>query len=148
MLNKVKLVREEINNKIVQNLAYEIVSFKDGYFLTKPAFYVSRKKDETKAEEINILNDYLYLSGKQEADNSIVDWFHTVGIGVLYVKSDADNVIQCYDLDPRQAFCVYSRRPGNEPLLGVDVVMTSENGSKVALIYAITKDFISEVKGT
>ena len=42
VLERTKLVRPEINNKVVENHAAEIVAFKNGYFLTQPAFYVSR----------------------------------------------------------------------------------------------------------
>ena len=34
------------------------------------------------------LNEYVKLSGKYEADNQVVDWFHTVGLGVLYVDTN------------------------------------------------------------
>ena len=33
-----KNVRPEINNKVTENHAAEIVAFKNGYFLTQPAF--------------------------------------------------------------------------------------------------------------
>ena len=70
-------------NKVNENHADEIVSFKNGFFLTQPAFYVSRSgKSQGK---VNKLNEYLYRSGKHHADNKVVDWFHTVGVGVMYV---------------------------------------------------------------
>ena len=42
ILQRVKVVRPEINNKIVENHAYEIVSFKTGYVFGEPVQYVRR----------------------------------------------------------------------------------------------------------
>ena len=56
-----------------------------------------------------------------------MNWFHTVGKGVLYVepdrKGDKETPVHCYALDPRSAFVVYSLRPGNEPVMGVNFVV-------------------------
>lgn len=46
ILARVKDVRPEINNKIVENRANEIVSFKVGYLMGEPVQYVSRTADE------------------------------------------------------------------------------------------------------
>ena len=85
VLSRTKAVRPEINNKVVENHASEIVAFKNGYFLTQPAFYISRKEDQSVTKKVKRLNEYLYLSGKQQADNLVTDWFHTVGVGIIYV---------------------------------------------------------------
>ena len=145
VLQKKKLVREEINNKVLQNLATEIVTFKDGYFLSQPTFYVARKNNKSLTSKVNKLNDYLYLSGKADADNDLVDWFHTVGLGVLYVESssDEDAPVKTYALDPRQAFVVYSRRPGNEPLYGVNMVVAET----MTYFDVFTKDTIYHLEG-
>lgn len=128
ILERKKEVRPEINNKIRENHADEICAFKNGYFLTKPATYKSRSDDETITDKVRELNEYLYRSGKQMADNTAVDWFHTVGVGVIYVEQndDADIPVKVYALDPRQAFVVYSLRPGNKPVMGVNMVTVGE----------------------
>lgn len=139
--DRTKQIREEINNKICENHSQEIVSFKDGYFLSEPAFYRSRKDSKKINNAIQRLNEYLYLSGKNEADNDIVDWFHTVGLGVCYVE--AADPVKCYAIDPRQAFVVYSRRPGNEPVLGVNIVV---NGNET-LFDVFSKERIWHLRG-
>ena len=48
VLNREKDVRPEINNKIVENHAYEIVEFKTGYCFGSPVTYVSRANPEDK----------------------------------------------------------------------------------------------------
>lgn len=142
ILYRTKQIRPEINNKVVNNIASEIVAFKNGYLLTQPTFYVSRKN---KNRIVNSLNDYLYASGKNEADNVCIDWCHTVGLGVIYVESskDEDAPVKCYGMDPRQAFVVYSRRPGNEPLFGVNIVVADG----VMKFDVITNDHIYRLEG-
>lgn len=134
ILSREKIVRPEINNRIVENHAAEIVAFKNGYFLTQPAFYISRVEDANTSNKVRKLNEYLYLSGKQQADNLIVDWFHTVGIGNAYVRSNDDPYIpyRAYALDPRTSFVAYSRAPGNEPVLGVNIAVIGEGTSGMA----------------
>ena len=60
---KSKDVRPDINNKVSENIAGAIVDFKNGYFLTQPAFYTSRKEDAEVNDKVKQLNDYLYVSG-------------------------------------------------------------------------------------
>lgn len=131
ILNRTKTVRPEICNKIVVNNANQVVVFKNGYFLTQPAFYVSRKNEADITEKVQKLNEYLYISGKQQADNEIVNWFHTVGVGVLYVEPNKDKTsstpYHAYSLDPRSSFVAYSRRPGNPPKMGVNMVTSDKD---------------------
>ena len=125
ILGRAKEVRPEILNIVQENHSDEIVAFKNGYFLTKPAFYVAR--DTGSQDKVNKLNEYLYRSGKHAADNATVDWFHTVGKGVIYVEPDRDNdpetPVHVYALDPRSAFVIKSLRPGNKPVAGVNMVV-------------------------
>lgn len=122
---RTKEVRPEINNKISENHAGEIVDFKNGYFLTQPAYYTSRKEDETVTDKVNQLNEFLYRSGKQTVDNELVDWFHTVGKADCFVKvnDDPDVPFLAYAIDPRSAFVVRSMSPGNEPVFAVHSVV-------------------------
>ena len=126
ILYREKLVRPEINTKIVENHAQEIVTFKDGYFLSQPAYYKSRRDNARINKQVDALNELLYLSGKHEADNKVVDNFHTMGLGVIYIDTDKDHPLKAYSLDPRRAFCGYSRMPGEEPTMGVNTVWTGE----------------------
>lgn len=139
ILEKVKDVRPEINHIVVENHADEIVGFKNGYFLTQPAFYISRTKDESVTDKVKQLNEYLYLSGKIQADNKVVDWFHTVGTGILYVTptESEDIPVKVYALDPRSAFVVYDLTPAHEPLYGVNIVMQN---NKEAILDVYSRD--------
>ena len=132
ILGRKKQVRPEINNKVVENHADEIVAFKNGYFLTQPAFYICRSDDEATMDKVKLLNEYLYRSGKQQADNEVVDWFHTVGKAAIFVqpKDDKDIPVEVFALDPRRAFVVYSLKPGNRPVMGVNMVI---DGNRIVL---------------
>lgn len=150
ILSREKKIRPEINNKVLVNNADMVVTFKNGYFLTSPVGYISRKKDDKTAEEVKKLNDYLYSSGKQSADNEVVDWFHTVGVGVIFVdptKNDEEaktKPMSVYALDPRSACVVYSLRPGNKPVFGMNLVVASD----YIYIDVISEDKVFKLKGT
>lgn len=146
ILNRRKEVRPEILNRVQENHADEVVTFKNGFFLTKPCFYISRNEDDEVTEKVKELNEYLYRSGKQEADNAIVDWFHTVGRATLYVTPNADRKVPllAYCIDPRSAFVAYSLKPGNEPVLAVNMVMVGEGQIKID---AYTKDKVYRISG-
>ena len=150
VLEKEKHVREEINNKVVENVASSIVAFKNGYFLTKPTFYTSRKESAEITDQVNKLNDFLYLSGKQQADNDLVDWFHTVGVAPLYVEATEDEEqVKAYALDPRQAAVVYSYAPGEPPVMGFNVVLKADESGQTYHYYDVfTKYQIFHIKGT
>ena len=150
ILNRTKLVRPEINNRVVENHAAEIVAFKNGYFLTQPAFYVARKDAEDVNDKVKILNEMLYLSGKQTMDNVLTDWFHTVGVGTLYVDpyGDPECPVRAYALDPRSSFVAYSRRPGNEPVLGVNMVISGRTETTTELTFDVyTRDKYFKLRG-
>lgn len=122
ILNRTKDIREDILNIVQVNTAAEIVDFKNGYLLQKPCAYIARRKGVQ--SKIKKLNEYLYRSGKAEADNKTADWFHRVGKGVIFVEPNDDDEVpfKSYALDPRSAFVVYSLRPGNKPIMGVNLV--------------------------
>lgn len=126
--NKTKDIRPEINNKITSAYAGSVVSFKNGYFLTQPATYIPRKGREETANEVSILNEYLYRSGKHDVDNELVDWFHTVGKADLFVRSvdDPEIPFEVSALDPRSAFVVRSTKPGNKPSYAGYVVVDGD----------------------
>ena len=143
ILNRTKEVREDILNKVQVNTATEIVDFKNGYFLTQPTSYVSRRKGvQTKLKK---LNEYTYRSGKAEADNKTTDWFHRVGKGVQYIEPNDDPEVpfRTYALDPRSAFVVYSLRPGNKSVMGINYV--TRDG--IAMFDVFTENMVYHLKG-
>ena len=125
ILNRIKEVRPEICNKIVVNVANEIVSFKVGYLCGEPVQYVNRTNDEGKSDAINRLNREMVDISKIDQDQEIVEWQMITGTAYRLVlpQPEYDDGIDCpfrlYTLDPRSTFIVYSGGIGNRPMLGV-----------------------------
>lgn len=145
ILSRTKEIRPEICNKVLINNADQVVVFKNGYFLPESTFYKPHSKE--KMEKVNQFNEFAYAAGKPEADDEIANWFHTVGLGVLYVapcKEDrTDKPFEVHALDPRSAFVVYSMKPGHEPVYGASVVQVENN----IFIDVYTKDSIFHLNG-
>lgn len=144
ILNRTKDLNSYVLNKVNVGIAEQIVDFKNGYFMTEPCFYVAR--ENAAQRKIDTLNEFLYRSGKQQADNKLVDWFHTVGKAALFVEPGEDDDVpyKAYALDPRSAFVVYSLKPGNRPVMGINVVITGET----LLIDAYTNDVVYKMRGS
>lgn len=137
ILNRVKEVRPEINNMVVENRANEIVSFKTGYLVGEPVQYVSRGGEESVASEVLTLNDYMLSEDKPFKDKELVDWMHICGTSYRMVLPDAladveedEAPFEIFTLDPRFAFVVYSVGLGNRPMMGVRYVK-KEDGTLV-----------------
>ena len=137
ILYRVKEVRPEINNMVVENRANEIVSFKTGYLVGEPVQYVSRGEDKAIADEVRRLNDYMLSEGKKAKDNGLVEWMHICGTSYRQVATDGmadveedEAPFEIFTLDPRYAFVVYSVGLGNKPMMGVRYVK-KEDGTLV-----------------
>ena len=144
ILYRTKDIREDILNIVQENHAEEFVAFKNGYFLQQPVNYTARRKSVQ--SKLKKLNEYLYRSGKHMADNKTADWFHTVGKGVMYIEPSEDPEVpfKAYALDPRSAFVVYSLKPGNKPIMGVNFV-TTEDGR--AMFDVFTERMVYHLSG-
>lgn len=133
ILSRTKDVRPEICNKIIENRANEIVSFKSGYLMGEPLQYVTRGEGENLTDAINLLNEYVFAEEKPAKDKELADWFHICGTSFRMVlpdedvNEDDDSPFEIYTLDPRNSFVIYNNGLGNKPVLGVKYV-TDENG--------------------
>lgn len=141
--NRVKDVRPEICNKIVENRANEIVSFKVGYLCGEPIQYVSRSGDESVVNAINTLNEYMFAEDKAAQDQELVEWQMICGTAFRLVLPDEpgeedEAPFELYTLDPRDTFIVYSNEIGNKPLMAVKY-STDDNEKTHYSIY--TEDY-------
>lgn len=139
ILGRVKEIRPEICNKIVENRANEIVSFKVGYLMGEPVQYVNRGSDEQSGEAINLLNEYVYAENKATEDKKLAEWFMICGTAYrMILPSDSNNAedspFHIFTLDPRTTFVVYYSGLGNRPLMGVRFVQ-KENLDVVYSVY-------------
>ena len=140
ILLRKKQVRPEICNKIVENRANEIVSFKVGYLCGEPIQYIGRNGDDIVSEGISQLNEMMFSENKATQDKEIVEWQMICGTAYRLVLPDVvvdedDAPFEMYTLDPRDAFVVYSSEVGNKPMLGVKY-WTDEFGQNTYSIYS------------
>ena len=158
VLQRSKTVRPEICNKIVENRANEIVSFKVGYLCGEPIQYVGRNCDEAITNNIGTLNEYMFLVDKPALDQEVVEWGMICGTAnrmVLdneaYVAESDEAPFEMYTLDPRDSFVVYSNDVKRKRMLGVKY-NTDEFGQKTfsaytdALYFTIKDGKVAETK--
>lgn len=125
--NRVKDIRPEINNKIVENRANEIVTFKTGYLVGEPVVYINRTEDDSFSEEINTLNEYMYIESKSYKDKKLVDWMHIAGTANRLVLSNVNHgedeaPFEFYTLSPITSFVIRSSGLGHKRMAGVKIV--------------------------
>lgn len=143
ILNRIKLVRPEINNTIVENHALEIVDFKKGYVFGEPIQYVRRGEKEGVSEKIAQLNEYMFIEDKAAKDKELAEWFFIGGTAyrMLLPSGDIDDVpFEIDTLDPRYTFVVYNNGFGKKPLMGVKYIL-NENEEYVYSVYTPTTYF-------
>lgn len=147
ILNRTKTIRPEICNKMVENRAYEAVSFKTGYLAGEPIQYISRSKESNILEGIKKLNDVMLLCDKPSKDSHLVEWMYICGVGYrlivpnsFYIKSEVvpklkkgktdfsgdESPFEIHTLDPRNTFVVKYSGVGNKPVMAVNYVKKSD----------------------
>ena len=142
ILQRSKTVRPEICNRIVENRANEIVSFKVGYLCGEPIQYVGRNCEESVTNNIGTLNEYMFLVDKPALDQEVVEWGMICGTAYRMVldnnsyDAESDEApFEMYTLDPRDTFVVYSNDVKRRRMLGVKY-NTDEFGQKTFSAYA------------
>lgn len=146
VLERKKTVREEINNKVVENVAAEIVDFHTGYLLSEPIQYVGKKDDMRISEAITVLNDWMDDAGKESSDSAVSEWFHICGVGYRMALPNKDEDDDCpfriFDLDPNYTTIVRYSGLGHDPVMGIQYVV-KQDGTIDYTCY--TPDFMFEI---
>lgn len=150
ILQREKVVRPEINNKIVENHANAIVQFKTGYLLEHPIQYVARK-DGVDNDSITYLNDCMVVENKEGKDKKIANDQAICGTAYRlclpnkFFIDDDDSPFNIYDINPKCAFVVYSSGVGNKPLVGViTYIRKNASGLEEVVCQAYTKNKLYE----
>lgn len=143
ILNKTKTVRTNINNKIVENNAYQIVEFKKGYVFGEPIQYVMRS--DTASEEITTLNDYMSYEDKAKKDTDLAEWLYICGLGFRMVLPDDKGLedeapFEIFNLSPVNTFIVRSTKIGNKPIIGITYATFMKDETEFFRYYVYTKD--------
>ncbi len=129
VLMRTKEVNSKVCNRVVVNLAREIVNFRDGYFIGKPVQYVARSEHTDNIDDVNELNTYMQLAGKAAADMELTNWFHVCGTSYrgIFPTGDIDNPFELFTLDPRNTFVIYKNDMGHTPLMAVTYTQDDAN---------------------
>ena len=132
ILLRTKKVRPEICNRIVENRANEIVSFKVGYLCGEPIQYIGRNGDDNVSTGVSQLNEMMFSENKATQDKEVVEWQMVCGTAYRLVLPDTvmetdDAPFEMFTLDPRDTFIVYSNEIGNKPKLGVKYSVNEQN---------------------
>ena len=142
ILQRKKTVRPEICNRIVENRANEIVSFKVGYLCGEPIQYVGRSSEEATTAGVGTLNEYMFLVDKPALDQEVVEWGMICGTAYRMVlandayEAESDEApFDMFTLDPRDSFVVYSNDVKRRRMMGVKY-NTDVFGSKTFSVYA------------
>ena len=149
ILTRKKEVRPEICNRIVENRANEIVSFKVGYLCGEPIQYISRSGEDGVGQGVSRLNDMMLVESKSAKDKDLIEWQMIAGTAFRMVlvsddSSGSESPFELYTLDPRCAYVVYSSKIGNKPMAGVHIG-TNADGETIYSVY--TKNEFFEVNG-
>lgn len=157
VLSRTKKIRSDINNKVVENRAAEIITFKVGYQCGKPIKYVAMNADSQVTEKVGALNDIMHLCCKEASDQELFEWLFVAGVSYRMTIPLADeerdedtSPIGMYVNDPRNTFIVYSSDVGRRPMMAVKYsvdMQTSETTYSVYTkntLFTIVNDQIQE----
>lgn len=137
---RIKLVRDDIVNRIVENHAYEIVQFKVGQTYGEPIQFISRKDDERINKAVDELNDYMVDANKQEKDIKGGEWQSAVGTSFKAVQfANGDIPFRIVAPTPMNTFMIYNRS-SEEPILAVQE-LKDEDGNWYKLCYTNTHSY-------
>lgn len=123
VIHRIKEIRPEICNHIVENRANAIVTFRVGYTVGKPIQYVSSVSDDAVSDAIARLNDMMRIGGKASKDKQLVEWQMICGTGYRMIlpkkQKNPKLPFDFWTADPRQTFVIYQNDIGHTPLAGV-----------------------------
>ena len=147
ILDRVKKVRPDICNKIIENHADEIVSFKTGYLFGDPVVYAGRAEDDC-SEEIQQLNAWNTDNDSDAVNVEVGTWMHICG--TAYKIAQPGDPYKVAVLDPRETFVVYYNGIEKIPVMGVKIVNTeiSINSAYNTLYCVYTDKYYFEIPQT
>lgn len=136
-----KVVRDDVNNPIVENHAWEIVRFKNGQTNGEPIQCVSAQKEKKINKGVDRFNDYCRAAGKHAKDISSGEWTSATGTGYKAAqrKKGAEVPFRIAVPTPINTFIIYSRYT-EEPLLAVQE-LKDENGEWYKLCFSETHEY-------
>lgn len=128
--HRVKNVHSEINNKVVVNIANQIVTFKTSEFAGEPIQYVSRGQKKSVPKLIEKLNSMMLAEGKQSKDMDLAYKMFTNGVAYRLAIHNRNGMNDEFDEspfeidipDPKNTFVVRLNDVSNRVMMGVTYV--------------------------
>lgn len=154
ILNRVKKYNDHVNNRIVVNIANEIVTFKTAEFAGEPIQYVSRGSKKSIPKKIERLNSMMISEGKQSKDMDLAYKMFTNGVAYRLVLNDkAEKAVkgdlldeapfEVYIPDPRNTFVVRLNDVTKQVVMGVTYVYVTDTSVHYT-VYTETECFVLE----
>ena len=140
-LYRTKTVRDDINNPVVENHAFEIVSFKNAQTYGEPVQCVATKNDDAINKGVDTLNEYNRNAYKALADIECGEYTSSVGTGYKAIQRKKGLVpYRIISLDPMNTVMVYSNKT-KEPLLAV-MRLKDEQGEQYFQCFSEYNEYI------
>lgn len=149
VLYREKQVRPEINNKVCENHALEVVRFKASQTYGEPIQFVCKKKKASKETnaQVDLFNDYLDEANAEARNIELGTYQSAVGTAYKCIlreedwTSDSDMPpFRLFIPYPGDCYIVYSRNTG-KPMLSVQILKDEEN-QQYYQCYSRTQYFI------
>lgn len=142
ILDRIKQVNGDINNKTVVNIASQIITFKTANFAGEAIQYVSRGSGENVPKMVDKLNSMMLAEGKPSKDMELAHKMFTGGVGYRLVLNDKakryvdgdlfdEAPFEIYIPDPFNTFIVRRNDVTKRVLMGVTYVFLDDAQSKV-----------------
>lgn len=156
ILSRTKEVRSEINEKVVENHASQIVNFKTAFVYSSPIRYVQKYEKETGHEDspdkddlyITELNEMCFYENKHIKDQELAKNFLTCGVGYKSAfanKNDEYSPFRITIHDPMCTFIIKSADVFHEPKIAVSYWTENKDKEITVTHYtAYTDDYVYE----
>lgn len=164
ILSRVKKYNNYVCNKVVVNIANQIVAFKTAEFAGEPIQYVSRGKNLDVPEKIEQLNSMMLSEGKQSQDMELAYRMFTYGVGYRLVQSEKaleflsaqiggqlydEAPFEIYTLNTENTFIVRYNDFRKYPIMGVTYVYLDDDLVPNKVRYTVyTKDATYTIDGS
>lgn len=130
-----KTANEDINNRVSENHAYELVQFKVGQTYGEPIQFISRRDNDAINKAVDELNDYMADANKQEKDIKAGEWQSATGTSFKAIQftDDKELPFRIVAPNPINTFVIYNEST-EEPMLAVQE-LKDETGEHYKLCY-------------
>lgn len=139
IIDRQKIYHQEICNRVVVNVANQIVTFKTAEFAGEPITYISHSSKKTTPRKVETLNNLMLSEGKQSKDMQLAYDMFTYGVGYRLVLNDKAGSDELYDEapfeiyipDPRNTFVIRLNDVSKRVVAGVTYVYTDADSGEI-----------------